>query len=80
MAKASYTLRQPHRINGVLEPAGAGVRLPEQLGNWLVAQGVCTRDAVQTSALATEVTPPRPVAQRPPQQWRAPIASRCCGR
>jgi hypothetical protein len=78
-------LVQPHRINGVRQPVGYEIDLPDQLGEWLIAQGVAEATiAVSTgSAVAAPVIAPPAAPQRrsvlrmlPPA---VPARFRCCG-
>jgi hypothetical protein len=71
-----YRLLQPYRIDKKLQPIGAEVELPAQVGDWLVSQSMAER------VDGAVVTPRAPIAQpfaRP--KFAAPLSTRwsCCG-
>lgn len=79
MAREQYRLRQPHRINGELQAPGFVVALPDELGAWLVEQGIaeCLTARPEVPALLRTMARPAPVRAvptRPP-----PVIRRCCG-
>lgn len=57
-----YRLLKEHRFDGDLRPVGAEVSLREQLGSWLVEQGIIE----QIVELPAEVQPLVPMAEPVP--------------
>lgn len=55
-----YRLLKPHKHNKVLQPMGATLKLPEQLGEWLIEQGI----AESTTPRAALVHGPHAIAPR----------------
>lgn len=76
MAAKTYRLIVRHRINGQMRDPGYEVTLPQEHGDWLVAQGVMAAGVATAPPMAAQsalVKAPRHF-DPPPKMQR-----RCCG-
>lgn len=78
---AAYRLLEEHRHNRVLHAAGAELELPQQLGDWLVAQGKAERvgappaaPMLEAGAFVQRAAPPKRTTIFAPRAGRS-----CCG-